>query len=112
MTAPGTGILDAYLLPDALTWGGGLERDENGVLVPPRVLNSLLSEEFRRLMLLRGMTQKQLAAATGITEPTLSRRFKKGGAWTADETEIVLMALGVDLFDFLSDLRNAKDRIR
>lgn len=66
----------------------------------------MLSEEVRahlvRLLEQRGMSGRQLARATGISQPSLSRKLRGTAPIDVDDLEAIAGALGVTVADLVT----------
>ena len=69
-------------------------------------LEKLLSVNLARIRMSAGMTQRDLAAATGISQEHIARIESKGRNVTIGTIETFATALGVDPLDLLAPLED------
>lgn len=69
------------------------------------VMRSAIAEEVRALMGRRRVTQEKLAAAIGMSQPSLSKRLFGVVPWTIDDLEAIADYFGVKITDLLPIIR-------
>ena len=68
----------------------------------PQTLSTSVSANIRAEMARRGLGQRDLADALGLSRPAISNRLIGKTPWTVDELEIVAQGLGVEPASLLS----------
>ena len=69
-------------------------------------LEKTLSANLARIRAVKGMTQRDLAAATGISQEHIARIESKGRNVTIGTIDALARALGVDPLDLLQPLED------
>jgi transcriptional regulator with XRE-family HTH domain len=79
-----------------------------------REVNRRVGMNVKIAMMMRGVGQPALAAALGVTQPSVSRRLSGHTPWTPDELEAAATLLGVSigrLFEKLPGLDSNQEPI-
>ncbi len=63
-----------------------------------------MNENLTALMFRSGWLQKDVAAAIGISAPSVSRKMKRLNDWTLPEVEAIAAAMSVEVAELLGDL--------
>lgn len=66
-----------------------------------------IAAEIRAGLARKGLTQKQLAVALGMTETTLSGRLRGRSAFDTDELSVVADTLGVSIVSLFENVHTA-----
>lgn len=81
-----------------------------GGYIGPMSFRRKLSEQLKEVCDNKNISAYKIAKATGIAKSTISGMFKaEGPAPRFDTLEKVLTYLGLDVYDFIYDLRDEKD---
>jgi transcriptional regulator with XRE-family HTH domain len=73
-----------------------LVHDALGAYKAPTTYSEIISDEVRAECGRRGISQRRLAIAMGLSQPSISERWRDKIPWTLDEVERLEPVLGLD----------------